>query len=866
MNRPECFTTNRYDEIKDYCNLPKYLTPLWKEKLGWMYDFPWRTEQLTILKDFQKNEWDTFVIQAIFGGGKTTMILAMIFDLIMQKKTTADRILVSAFNVAIKNEIKKKLKYAGKIVPRTIDSVVWHICNEMNYPHIKDPDFQEKRAFLYQNIAKIPPDLSIEYIFLDEAQDLERQIQSIFEKRFPLAKFVIVGDIFQSIQKEPRESFLWTLLQQKKRFTYNMTNSPRVPTNILGEMKHALQAHYPEFKTSISNWSSSNPSTKDNGISWNSFSTYGDVFQEMDQFVRTHGPKNSMILVFSSAITVRGTLGDVSRVRRFFSQKNIPLNANHKQMKDDVLFVSTVNSSKGLERDHVFCFLTFPLELAFSNFSSDILMNLVTVGLSRCKKSICFHVPKFTDRFSPLLHSYRLCPPPLEHNRKEKSFEEKKQYLHEDYFHFKPYLLQKDHSVTEMIRLQILSYSLQKKLIQKTKKYSETMIPPTSIRVSTEEESTIVGLLFETLILSHWTGKWPFDLNNIGMIGHSMYETFTSAVHSIHREWLQYQRNHPYSQCSTSQKVQGALLYSRVHLAYYQKIICSLGAQSCRNIGFRWEQLRPFVSSLHPKNIKTQDKAHYKFMNGIIDMSCQESENDLLEIVEIKASRQKDWNTAALIQAILYGLLKHKAIFKIHLINVLSKSWKHYYVSFQNTMKPMLKEITDEIQIYNLNCFLCKNRSLDNPDRKNFHFEHIFFMDGRYTIDTGWQELVFFEFTSPTKVSMIRHFIDKKDIDLFWEKDFKSFTIDFKIKKIIVSRFLSNICIPSVDFNFCFLNPKSKQISNEDWNGFLDSCSWTIQQKELPEELNNTKLNWKDTFSSTTVQIADLCTFYNFVN
>ena len=36
MNQPECFTTNRYDEIKDYCNLPKYLTPLWKEKLGFL--------------------------------------------------------------------------------------------------------------------------------------------------------------------------------------------------------------------------------------------------------------------------------------------------------------------------------------------------------------------------------------------------------------------------------------------------------------------------------------------------------------------------------------------------------------------------------------------------------------------------------------------------------------------------------------------------------------------------------------------------------------------------------------------------------------------------------------------------------------
>ena len=122
--------------------------------------------------------------------------------------------------------------------------------------------------------------------------------------------------------------------------------------------------------------------------------TYGDVFRKMENFVNYYGKENSMILVFSSAITVRGKLGDVSRVRRYFQEKKIPVNSNHKLMKDDSLFISTVNSSKGLERDNVFCFLTFPLELAFANFSNDILMNLLTVAMSRCKKSIHFCLPQ----------------------------------------------------------------------------------------------------------------------------------------------------------------------------------------------------------------------------------------------------------------------------------------------------------------------------------------------------------------------------------------------------------------------------------------------------------------------------------------
>jgi hypothetical protein len=861
MNKPKEFSA---ESILPRCKLPKYLTPKWETKLGWQYSFPWRTEQLEILLDFQNDTWNTFVIQAIFGGGKTTMILAMIFDLIVQKKTTCDRILVSAFNVAIKNEIKKKLKYVGKIVPRTVDSVVWHICKEMNYPTLKEPDFEEKRKYLYQNISNIPPDHSIDYIFLDEAQDLERQIHFILKKRFPHAKFVIVGDIFQSITKEPRESFLWSLLQEKGKFTYNMTNTPRVPNPILVEIKSALYNHYPEFQHTIQKWTSSNQETFEKGISWNSFSSYGNVFKEMEDFVKFHGCKNSMILVFSSAITVRGTLGDVSRVRRYFSQKNIPLNANHKQMNDDALFISTVNSSKGLERDHVFCFLTFPLEMAFSNFSSDILMNLVTVGLTRCKKSITFHVPEFVDRFSPLLQSYSKCPMPSKVNPNKKSEDEKKSLLEEDYFHLKPYLLQKDHSVTELLRLQILSYSLQKQLSNSAKKYNETNIPVSSIRPRTEEEATLLGLVFETLILSFWQKRWPTDLNQCNTIGHSLYETFVNSIRGTQREWINFQRNNPYHSCSSIVKIQGAILYARLHLAFFQKIICSLTPSLIPSIHRRWEQIKPFLTFITPNNIKTQDKAHYRFINGVIDMSCQQSENDLLEIIEIKASRQKDWLQQALLQAILYGLCKHKSIFRVHLINVLSKSWKHYYVSFPD-MKKTLRSITDEIQLYNLNCFLCKNRSIANPNRKNFKFEHVLFLDGRYDQEMGWTSMCLFEFVSPTKVVLLRSFDSKELIENFWENEFLSFIKDLNVEKIIVSHLLWKTIIPFHDrVDYRFLHDGDSTTVESNWDLILDQCDWKKELEELPEELINTKLNWKHTMSSTSLQIAIFCTVFNF--
>ena len=866
MNQPECFALSEYKTIESRCKLPKYLQKQWKEKLGWMYTFPWRPEQERILRDFQSAPWKLFIIQAIFGGGKTTMILAMIFDLIVQQKTTAERIMVSAFNVAIKNEIRKKLRYAGKIVPRTFDSIVWEICKEMNYPLLLDPNFQEKRKFLYQNLASIPSTDTIDYIFLDEAQDLERPVYAIFQKRFPNAKYVIVGDIFQSIQKEPRESFLWSLLQQKLPFTYTMENTPRVPYPILNDIKYALSQHYPEFHSTISKWTSSKRVSFPRGIRWHTFSSYSTVFEKMYQFVQEHGMENSMILVFSSAVTVRGTLGDVSRVRRYFVQRGIPVNSNHKLMRDDRLFISTVNSSKGLERNHVFVFLTFPLELAFSNFSADILMNLVTVGMSRCKESIVFHVPAFSDRFSPLLHSYEHCPHPNQTNNNE---QDKREVLHEEFFQLKPYLLQKDHSVTEIIRLQILSYSLQKKLLSFSKKYQETVLPPTSLSFKSEEECTLVGLLFETLILSEWEKHWPNHLDTIGSVGHSVYDAFQGPIRQLHQEWIQWKRNHSFLSLSYRQQVEGALLYSRIHLACYQKIFCTLPPSCLGVLVHRWVEIKPHLHQFRPKNIKTQDKVHYSFINGILDMSFENEQDDFIEIIEIKASRQKEWLTNALLQAIVYGMCKHRSNYRIHLFNVLSKSWKHYYVSFGADFKQMLRAMTNEIQLWNLNCFLCKNRSIHDPARKNFFFEHCLFLDGRYDSEQGWTSLSLFEFASPTKMELLTFIEGRESIETFLKREYLVMLQDLHVTKVIVSRFLTKTILSSfVDLSTTdtrFLNPQTEW-TKEYWKAYLEGSGWTTELKSLPPEHVGTRLNWKHDISSTSAQVAFLCAQYNFVN
>jgi superfamily I DNA/RNA helicase len=114
-----------------------------------------------------------------------------------------------------------------------------------------------------------------------------------------------------------------------------------------------------------------------------------------------------MILTFSSAITVKGALGDVARLRRFLSQKEYDVNKNHKSMDVEKLFLSTANSSKGLERDNVLAILTFPLERAFVNFSDDLVVNLLTVALTRARKKVVIYVPAYQDKFSRVLSLYQ---------------------------------------------------------------------------------------------------------------------------------------------------------------------------------------------------------------------------------------------------------------------------------------------------------------------------------------------------------------------------------------------------------------------------------------------------------------------------
>ena len=76
----------------------------------------------------------------------------------------------------------------------------------------------------------------------------------ILKHFYPESKFVFAGDIFQSIQKETRESVLWEFMvapPSEDTYKIYMYDTPRVPKNTLNTIQTALQIHYPEFKDKI---------------------------------------------------------------------------------------------------------------------------------------------------------------------------------------------------------------------------------------------------------------------------------------------------------------------------------------------------------------------------------------------------------------------------------------------------------------------------------------------------------------------------------------------------------------------------------------------------------------------------------------
>lgn len=698
-------------------------------------DFPWRADQREVIDKVTQNKTPYYVINGIFGCGKTTLLFGILINLILKGSYKPSEVMFISFNVCIRNELRQKLKpygFKGKIKVSTFDSIIYFICKHYNYEHLDLPNFDGKRRFcqkLCEEGKAKPCMYQPKIIFIDEVQDLERNTINIFRNFYPNTSIVFAGDVFQSIQKEPRDSLLWYLMYHEEfnieKFYMNIT--PRVPRNILGVLKNTLQAYYPEFKEGIDSWTSTNDHS-DATIEWQRFYSYRQIFDIAKERVKEFGEENTMILTFSSAITVKGALGDVARLRRNFMEESVDVNKNHKKLDSDKLFLSTANSSKGLERDHVIVFLTFPLEKAFSNFSDDIVINLITVAITRAKKSVHFYVPAYEDKFSRALTFFEKCPNPNKQKiRKSKSLDD---YTFQDF-------MESERAVTELIRQSIILYDTRIAIKEFIKAYQIEKCFPGEVTArrpsaSCEEEAAMLGVIIENLMTSTWSGKWPYidrkEVDNLS--NHPMYIHIFKKIDNLHTRYSAFSNK---GTMNNTNQFKGIYLYSQLHLAMYNKLFINFHQENLKVLENYWYALKPKIISSKPPSDKLHIQCNMRmpYLTGIADaiFDSKSEKYDEICIWEIKASVDINWKDDALTQAFLYALMSGKSWSRLTLINPFRNEKSSYYFRSSNIMT-LRNKVYQDILTWNFNCWLAKNKIRNSV--KKIKIEDYYFAYSRY--------------------------------------------------------------------------------------------------------------------------------------
>lgn len=724
-------------------------------------DFTWREDQQSVIDNFIKFDKNMYIVHAVFGSGKTTLLLGLLIHGIVHKLFRPSGVMFVSFNISIKNEIKRKLTKFGlssKITVRTFDSIIYEICKHTGYPHMDLPNFDGKRKHVYNKMfdesCKYEFAYQPEIIFIDECQDLERNTMDVMKRFFPNSKFVLAGDIFQSIQKEPRESVLWHYINKDDEdiFKIYMNETPRVPEKNLVTLKKALSTYYPEFADKINNWKSSNK-VSDADIEWRQLKTYTQMYEDLEEFCFEHSSEEVMILTFSSAITVKGAMGDVARFRRFLESNNLQVNKNHKRMQENDFFLTTANSSKGLERDYVIVFLTFPLEKAFINLSDDIVVNLITVALTRAKKKVIMYVPTYSDKFSRVLHLFDACPKPTEKIRENDK-------ILTDYSLFD--YLQLEHTVTELIRQSIIKYDSRIFIKENIKPYSFEKLFDEHVYlgypIQTEEEKAFVGVLIENLITSTWSNKWPL-VSNYHTDGNPMYNHCSKRIKIFKTKYNAITRGNIF--CTKTQ-FEGIFVFSQLQMAISNKIVFNLSDDTKQKLFNYWKQLKPKAKAIKPTegNIKIQSNLKMNLLTGVADVlitknseSEEGKKHSEITIVEIKASSDREWKDDALTQAICYSLMSGKLWSRIVLLNPFMNERVCYYFNSKK-IHTLRNKIFEDIMTFNLNCMLAKNHDVLSKKQK-LRVEDCLFVDVMKDSQNKVQGVSVIRMVSPIKCEVL---------------------------------------------------------------------------------------------------------------
>jgi hypothetical protein len=192
------------------------------QKFQWPLTFPWHEEQQQLRQHYFETSppCKEVAVQGIFGNGKTTLMMGIFVQGILEKRWKASETLFCAFNLGIRNELRQTLKgYHFKMKPQcvTFDALIYAMCKAHHCPHLDVPNFEGRRRFVecllrspsFHPERDIPPSFrSVQQVFVDEAQDLDYRSHHFFRTCFVNARFFFMGDLFQCIQKDPRESLL----------------------------------------------------------------------------------------------------------------------------------------------------------------------------------------------------------------------------------------------------------------------------------------------------------------------------------------------------------------------------------------------------------------------------------------------------------------------------------------------------------------------------------------------------------------------------------------------------------------------------------------------------------------------------------
>lgn len=730
------------------------------QKFANIINFPWRQDQKDVIDEFLRFSYNTYVVHAVFGSGKTTLLMGLLIQGILNKLFAPSEVMFVSFNISIKNEILRKLTYYGivnKVVVRTFDSLVYEICKHTGYEHMDLPNFEGKRKHVYNLIYDLECTFQFSFqpaiIFIDECQDLEKTTMEVMRRFFPKSRFVLAGDIFQSIQKEPRESVLWHYVHTDipDVFKIYMSETPRVPEKNLKTLQKALSTYYPEFTDKINAWHSTN-TTSDADIEWRTLDTYSQIFDELEDFCQEHTAEETMILTFSSAITVNGTMGDVARLRRFLSQNDINVNKNHKRQIENEYFLTTANSSKGLERDYVIVFLTFPLERAFINLSDDIVVNLITVALTRAKKKVIMYVPTYTDKFSRVLHLFDACPKPREKKiREDKTLTE---FKDADFLNL-------EHTVTELIRQSVIKYDTRIALKEQVKVFDTSTVfennIPLGMKLETEEEKAFVGTLIENLITSTWSDRWP-DVSDYHTDNNPMYNHCTTTIKRLKKKYEKYRTK---NLLSLNDQFDGIFCYSQIHIAISNKLMFHMAEEGRTRLRSYWHKLRPKIRSIKPRegDIKIQSNLKMPLLKGVADAVItkkhenEEKKSEEITIIEIKASSDREWKDDALTQAILYSLMTGKLWSRLILLNPFQNQKVSYYFKSKNILS-LRNLVFQDIMTFNINCLLAKQHNVLSQ-KPELRVEDCFFINVNKDCNGDVEQVSVIHMLSPIKTEVL---------------------------------------------------------------------------------------------------------------